>query len=75
MSFYLLYRNLFQEYGAKVLGIEETFLKATEAYQQFQSEEGSTELLQARILAYASATWFRNASSIERSWNSALLGN
>jgi hypothetical protein len=66
MSLYLFYRNLFLEFGAKVLGIEETFLKATKEYQRFQSEEGSTELLQARILAYASATWFRHASSIKR---------
>ena len=61
-----LCRNLFFEFGAKVLGLPVQWLQSTTAYANFQSQEEAVKLLQVRVLAFASATWLRHAGSIKK---------
>jgi len=58
-------RNLLLEFGEKVLGMKEEWLRASRAFAEFRTQEGAPQLLQARVLAYASSTWIRHRSSIK----------
>jgi hypothetical protein len=61
-----LSRNLLLEFGCKVLGLREEWLRQLAAFHDFQHQPEAAKLLQVRILAYASATWLRHASAIKR---------
>jgi len=62
----ILCRNLFLEFGAKVLRLPVAWLQSTLAYANFQTQQHAVKLLQVRVLAYASATWLRHSASIKR---------
>jgi len=47
-----------------VLGMKEEWLRSSSAFKEFESQEGAQQLLQARVLAYASSTWLRHRSAI-----------
>ena len=61
----MLHRDLYLDFGEKVLGIPETWLVETRSFFEFQSQEGAEPLLKATVLAYASSTWLRHASAIK----------
>jgi len=52
-------RNIFLEFGTKVLGFPEADLKETPAYRfhQQESEDDEKLLFQARVMAFAQSTW------------------
>lgn len=58
-------RNLFTEFGQKVLGLPVDWLQSTVAYASYQLQEQAVKLLQVRVLAFASATWLRHSSAIK----------
>jgi hypothetical protein len=57
-------RNMFLEFGCKVLGLNEDWLLQLTAFRDFQQQQQAAMLLQVRVLAYSSATWLRHASAI-----------
>ena len=58
-------RNVFLEFGVKVLGFEEGDLRETPAYTFHQQEQPEDErlLFQARVLAFAPGTWATHVSA------------
>ena len=65
LIYFPMLRNLFLEFGEKVLGLREDWLKSTRAFGEFESLDGGAKLLQARVLAFASATWNRHRSALK----------
>jgi len=58
-------RNLFLEFGGKVLGLPAEWLMSTVAYMNFQTQQHAAKLLQVRVLAFASATWIRHCNAVK----------
>ena len=49
-----------------MLGLPVEWLQSTRAFAIFEIQEEAVKLLQVRVLAYASATWIRHASSVKK---------
>ena len=67
-EFYITFcRNIFLEFGVKVLGFPEADLKDTPAYTFHQQESPADEklLFQSRVLAFATSTWANHVSAFK----------
>jgi integrase len=62
----LLSRNLFIEFGHKVVGLEVDWLTDSAAYRDYMIQEEAAALLQVRILAYSSVTWLKHAAALKK---------